>query len=126
NFTGVINRFYVFKDDLNLNRPDDTQLQNIDLDDCSGATMANYTNGANSAATCNSSTSATSSDCSTPSVLPSCPTGTSGCVDRKGWFMDLIQNGAGEQTVTTPVIAGGLVFFSTNRPIPPTPGSCIN
>jgi type IV pilus assembly protein PilY1 len=42
----------------------------------------------------------------------------------KGWFMDLKQNGAGEQTVTSAVIAGGLVTFSTNRPIPASAAQC--
>jgi Tfp pilus tip-associated adhesin PilY1 len=43
---------------------------------------------------------------------------------KKGWFMDLTQNGTGEQTVTSAVIAGGLVTFSTNRPIPTSAASC--
>lgn len=44
--------------------------------------------------------------------------------DKKGWFMNLNQNGRGEQTVTSALIIGGLVTFSTNRPIPPLDGSC--
>ncbi len=40
-----------------------------------------------------------------------------------GWFFDL-DTGRGEQTVTASSIFGGLVFFSTNRPVPPTPGAC--
>jgi type IV pilus assembly protein PilY1 len=43
---------------------------------------------------------------------------------QKGWFMSLNQNGTGEQTVTSALIAGGLVTFSTNRPIPSVAGSC--
>jgi type IV pilus assembly protein PilY1 len=38
--------------------------------------------------------------------------------------MNLNQYGQGEQTVTSAVVAGGLVYFSTNRPIPATTGSC--
>lgn len=38
--------------------------------------------------------------------------------------MDLNQYGTGEQTVTSAIILGGLVTFSTNRPIPPATGSC--
>ena len=38
--------------------------------------------------------------------------------------MDLNQYGQGEQTVTSALILGGLVTFSTNRPIPPAVGSC--
>jgi type IV pilus assembly protein PilY1 len=59
----------------------------------------------------------TSSDsCDTPPVLPG--------NDLKGWFMDLNQNGQGEQVVTSALIAGGMVTFSTNRPIPPAAGTC--
>src|SRR5712692_4732817 len=43
----------------------------------------------------------------------SCTTALSGT--SKGWRIDL-NNGRGEQTVTSSVIFGGLVFFSTNRP----------
>ena len=42
---------------------------------------------------------------------------------KNGWFMDLAA-GRGEQSVTGAVIFGGIIFFSTNRPTPPTPGSC--
>lgn len=41
-----------------------------------------------------------------------------------GWYMDLNQYGAGEQTVTSALILGGQVVFSTNRPIPPAAGTC--
>lgn len=42
---------------------------------------------------------------------------------KRGWFMDL-NAGRGEQTVTSAVIFGGTVFFSTNRPTAAAPGSC--
>jgi type IV pilus assembly protein PilY1 len=54
--------------------------------------------------------------CTSTGVLP---TST-----MKGWFMDLNQNGIGEQTVGSAVIAGGLVTFSTNRPVPASADSC--
>lgn len=41
----------------------------------------------------------------------------------QGWRIDL-DSGRGEQTVTSSVIFGGLVFFSTNRPLPASPGVC--
>ncbi|HET7731101.1 MAG TPA: PilC/PilY family type IV pilus protein, partial [Usitatibacter sp.] len=67
----------------------------VDLD---GASMDNFTSG---------------TDCN--SVL-----GTG----KRGWFMNL-EGGRGEQTVTSAVIFGGTVFFSTNRPTPVVvPGSC--
>jgi Tfp pilus tip-associated adhesin PilY1 len=47
--------------------------------------------------------------CNTAPVLPTTAT-------WKGWFMDLNQYGKGEQTVTSALIAGGMVTFSTNRP----------
>jgi type IV pilus assembly protein PilY1 len=54
--------------------------------------------------------------CSTPGVLPAS--------SIQGWFMDLNQYGQGEQTVTSAVIAAGMVAFSTNRPIPSSQGTC--
>ncbi len=42
-----------------------------------------------------------------------------------GWRMDL-NAGRGEQTVTSAVIFGGLVFFSTNRPVSAPPGACAS
>jgi Tfp pilus tip-associated adhesin PilY1 len=56
------------------------------------------------------------STCDTARVLPT--------NDLKGWFMNLTQNGKGEQVVTSALIAGGMVTFSTNRPIPPAASSC--
>ncbi|HEX3097724.1 MAG TPA: PilC/PilY family type IV pilus protein [Usitatibacter sp.] len=60
---------------------------NINLD---GPSMANFT---------------TATDCNT--VLAN---------NQTGWFMDLAA-GTGEQTVTSSVIFGGTVFWSTNRPV---------
>lgn len=54
--------------------------------------------------------------CESESILP----GSS----NTGWFMDLNQYGQGEQTVTSALILGGQVVFSTNRPIPPAAGTC--
>lgn len=91
-YTDVVNRFYVYKDDLSA--ADTTAARNLD-------TMENYTS---------------SSACTTAPVLPD--SGLS------GWFMDLNQYGQGEQVVTTALIAGGMVTFSTNRPVPATAGTC--
>lgn len=54
--------------------------------------------------------------CDSEKITPSAST--------QGWFFDLNQYGQGEQTVTSAIIAGGLVAFSTNRPIPPAEGTC--
>jgi len=66
----------------------------INLD---GSTMSNYTS---------------TTDCST--VVDT---------SKDGWFMDLTA-GRGEQVVTSSVIFGGTIFFSTNRPIATAPGTC--
>ncbi len=93
-YGGVVNRFYVYLD--NLATTSATNLDNTTV-------MSDFT-------------SATS--CSTAGVLP----GSS----MKGWFMNLNQYGTGEQTVSTALIAGGTVAFSTNRPIPAVAGTCAN
>lgn len=91
----VTNRFYVYKDALaNVDRDADP----VDLD-----ALQDY------------STSARNT-CSNTPVLPGSA--------LQGWFMDLNENGQGEQVVTSALIAGGMVTFSTNRPIPPLAGTC--
>ena len=104
-YASTLNRFYVFLDVLSKNPSDTCDLSEdwcirpLNLDDTS---------------TMNNNTSATS--CTSDKVLTSST--------KKGWFMDLDQYGQGEQTVTSALILGGLVTFSTNRPIPPAAGSC--
>ena len=58
----------------------------------------------------------TNPTCDSPGTLPNSP--------YKGWFMNLNQYGQGEQTVGSALIAGGMVTFSTNRPVPPAANSC--
>lgn len=89
--TRIVNRFYVYVDDLAAS-PADTNLDDP-------VVMADYTS---------------DTGCNAVKILPGST--------RKGWFMDL--TGAGEQTVTDAVIAGGMATFSTNRPIPAAAGSC--
>jgi Tfp pilus tip-associated adhesin PilY1 len=43
---------------------------------------------------------------------------------EKGWYLQLDAYGPGEQVVTSAAIAGGLVTFSTNRPVPKAASSC--
>jgi type IV pilus assembly protein PilY1 len=93
-YGGVLNRFYVYLDDLAS-----TSATNLDSTDTS--VVSDFTSG---------------STCGTAGLLPSST--------LKAWFMNLNQYGQGEQTVTSAVIAAGMVAFSTNRPIPATPGSC--
>ena len=90
-YKNVVNRFYVYKDDL---AAASSPARNLD-------TLADYT---------------LDRGCDTPRVLPT--------NDLKGWFMDLTANGKGEQVVTSALIAGGMVTFSTNRPIEPKAGTC--
>jgi type IV pilus assembly protein PilY1 len=92
-YLGVVNRFYVYRDDLAV------PPSAINLDD----PTVMFDN-----------TSITS--CSSTPLTPTS--------SMRGWFMTLNQNGTGEQTVTSAVITGGLVTFSTNRPIPASAGSC--
>jgi Tfp pilus tip-associated adhesin PilY1 len=94
--TNIINRFYVFVDDLGPVTAPGTNLDDttVMLD------------------------KATDLGCAAGNELVT-PKST-----KKGWFMSLNANGAGEQTVTSAVIAAGLLTFSTNRPIPAAAGSC--
>lgn len=97
-FTDVINRFYVFLDDLN----DIDPATVLNLDDT--AVMDDRTTDPG----CDQSTF----------ILP----GTS----KRGWFINLTEQGAGEQVVTSASVAGGQVFFSTNRPTPASSLECTN
>jgi len=92
-YAGVLNRFYVYKDDLNSTAS--SSAFNLDTD------LVDYTN---------------NTTCDTPQVLPNS--------SLNGWYMNLNQYGQGEQVVTTALIAAGMVTFSTNRPVPPSAGTC--
>jgi len=70
---------------------------NVNLDDASA--LADNTN---------------ATTCSSPASLPGA---------SNGWFMDLAA-GTGEQTVTSAVVVGGIVMFSTNRAIPRAANAC--
>ncbi|OGA13454.1 MAG: hypothetical protein A3H32_14985 [Betaproteobacteria bacterium RIFCSPLOWO2_02_FULL_63_19] len=104
-YSDTLNRFYVFLDRLSKNPSDTCDLDNdlcirpLNLDDTS---------------LMNDNTSTTS--CTDEKLLATSA--------KRGWFMDLDQYGQGEQTVTSALILGGLVTFSTNRPIPPAAASC--
>jgi hypothetical protein len=91
-YSNVVNRFYVYLDDLTA--PLATPANDLDA-------MVDYSS---------------NTSCSTTKVLPGS--------NLKGWFMDLNQNGKGEQVVTSALIASGMVTFSTNRPIAPDAASC--
>ena len=55
----------------------------------------------------------------------SCSTASPLSTGQSGWFIDL-NNGTGEQAVTSSTIFAGLIFFSTNRPVPTPVGACAN
>ena len=95
---GIQNRFYVFIDDITT--PSD-QVTTLNLDTDSAMKDYSYTS------------SSGAPTCSTPQVLPG------GAL--AGWYMNL---SAGEQVVTSAVIFGGAVTFSTNVPI--ATNSCSN
>jgi type IV pilus assembly protein PilY1 len=86
----VVHRFYMFKDRF----ASAAAVQNLDDD----STMANYT---------------ASTTCSTKLAT-----------SHNGWYMDLNSGlpsrQGGEQTVTSALIFGGIVYFSTNRATPTT------
>lgn len=95
----VMNRFYVLLDDLTVAHTSSTAAVSMDSD----TGMQNYS-------------VASEALCSVTGVTP-----TSG---MKGWFMDL--PGRGEQTVTSALIAAGMVTFSTNRATPSSVNACSN
>lgn len=95
----VTNRFYVVLDDLGVRASSDEPAIDMDTD----AGMQNYTSEA-------------AAVCGTPGVSPN-----SGL---RGWFMDL--PGRGEQTVTSALIAAGMVTFNTNRATPSSAQACRN
>lgn len=146
--TPVTNRFYVYRDCLSTTTSATSSLAGGDnLDDISkmlnttttateaastqaalAAAQAAYASSptqanqaaltaAQAAQSAAGSSLSSDSTCGEPQLLP----GT--CSITKGWFTDL-NNGTGEQTVTSALIAAGMVTFSTNRPIPASSGSC--
>ena len=103
-YSAVVNRFYVYKDNL-------ASTSATSLDDTTR--MYDLTYGVGDPGPGNA-TNGTS--CSTVGVLPTS--------NMSGWFMNLSANGLGEQTVTSAIIVAGMAAFSTNRPVPPTVGTC--
>lgn len=95
----VTNRFYVYLDDLTIPSSSTTATA-VNLDD-----MKDFTD-------------PTASTCSTPGVTPD-----SGL---NGWFMSYPASRRGEQTVTSALIAAGMVTFNTNRATPGGTNSCKN
>ena len=93
----ITNRFYVYMDDLAVSPANKASAVNLD----STSSFIDFT---------------ANPDCGGTNVLPNS--------SQKGWYLTLNQHGVGEQTVTSAAIAGGMVTFSTNRPIPPSGGTC--
>jgi len=101
-YSNVVNRFYVYMDDLTA---------------ISSSGPSSLTGGNNLDDPTTFKDVTTNPTCSGASLVSS---------GSKGWFMNLNQYGKGEQTVTSAVISGGMASFSTNRPIPTSPESCSN
>jgi type IV pilus assembly protein PilY1 len=95
---GIQNRFYVFRDDITV--PAD-QVTPLALDSDSSVKDYSYNNPSGAPT------------CGTAKVLPG------GALN--GWYVNL---SAGEQVVTSAVIFGGAVTFSTN--LPTTANACTN
>jgi len=107
----VVNRFYVYKDDLPQPGLPPASVTAVNLDDTTVTDtnyMYDYTYGPTGVGSTTS--------CATPGVLPNSSV--------RGWFMNLNQYGADEQTVSSSIIVAGMVAFSTNRPIPAAQSSC--
>lgn len=92
--TPVTNRLYVYLDDMTSTG---TITGGTNLD---GVAMSNFTS---------------------PTTCDTAGIGMTGNTNT-GWYMDFPNQG--EQAVTSAVIAAGMVTVSTNRPIPPTSGTC--
>jgi len=103
-YSAVVNRFYVYRDSL-------ASTSATNLDDTTKMFDFTY-----SAADPGPSNATNGTTCSTVGVLPTS--------NMSGWFMNLSVNGLGEQTVTSAIIAAGMVAFSTNRPVPQAQGTC--
>jgi type IV pilus assembly protein PilY1 len=103
-YSAVVNRFYVYRDNL-------ASTSATNLDDTTKMFDFTYSVGDPGPSNATNGTI-----CSTVGVLP---TST-----MSGWFMNLSVNGLGEQTVTSAIIAAGMVAFSTNRPVPQAQGTC--
>jgi Tfp pilus tip-associated adhesin PilY1 len=99
-YANVLNRFYVYLDD-----PSRTSAISLDAD------LVDYTNQSVVA----SIIAANGNSCTATTAFTN---------TKYGWRIDLNQFGQGEQTVTSAVIVGGMVTFSTNRPIPTASGQC--
>ena len=109
----ITNRFYVFKDNV-------TQSGSFDLNDDTGTIMEDYT--LENPPGCNANGTGTPTD-----TTLKCPAsrGLLPSDSEKGWFIDLRDSGfPGEQGVTSAVITGGFVIFSTNRPTPVNTTAC--
>jgi type IV pilus assembly protein PilY1 len=110
----VTNRFYVYVDDLKVTSSSVPAPTVTSLDTTSSTGMKDCT---------------VETDC-LPSTATSCvDAGVFPTSSNKGWFMDLrggVTGAAlpGEQTVSSAVIAGGMVTFSTNRAFPTPPNTC--
>lgn len=111
----VSNRFYVYRDCLTntgrtayVGSPGSSSVLYVGSDNLDDVSIMNQTS------------AVSTPGCSAEKTLPS------NCDTNKGWFVDL-NNGTGEQTVTSSVISGGLVAFSTNRPLSATSSTtCAN
>lgn len=119
--TPVTNRAYVYLDQLtdypvNSTVAEKTALItecNLDSDTCT----ADYT----SSSVCKMVDGKEVCSCTRDPILPPWD-----AAKPKGWRMDLTSHGVGEQGVTSSLIVGGQVIFSTNQPAASGAGTCAN
>jgi type IV pilus assembly protein PilY1 len=93
----VVNRFYVYLDDLGVSPANKAAAVNLD----DSGSFSNFSS---------------NPACGGDNILPNS--------SQKGWYIELNGHGTGEQVVTSAAIAGGLVTWSTNRPIAAAAGTC--
>lgn len=97
--TGVLNRFYMFKDRYTgPSGAGQTTIVEADLYDATDNLVQVGTDGQRAAASAD-------------------------LLAARGWYVDLR---SGEKVVGGVVVVGGSVFFSTNQPAPPDPDTCHN
>ncbi len=97
--TPVTNRAYMLVDKFEVTTNPTTSAVTGTAVDLDSTSMANFT------------------------TTTSCSDSSAEALGKKGWFFDL-NSATGEQGVTSTSIFGGIVFFSTNHPVPTPPGAC--
>lgn len=112
--SAVANRLYVYRDCLPNPAPTSSDISTTGKDSLDDPAIMDAAPTDSTATDCKAAATAAAKN------LTNCS------YTKKGWYKALT-NGTGEQTVTSALITGGMVTFSTNRPVPSTEAnSCGN